>query len=89
MLTDRLDSISAGTSRGLERDSRLCLSTYITKKNGQSRTLRKRQLMWRSIILSTFINETYLPYCSYIRYLDLYDLDELVRDDEFKTSFQE
>ncbi|KAI9934692.1 hypothetical protein MW887_000309 [Aspergillus wentii] len=38
--------------------------------------------MWRSIILSTF-DKTYLPYYSYIRYLNLEDLLDLLRDPGF------
>ncbi|PLB48017.1 hypothetical protein P170DRAFT_386160 [Aspergillus steynii IBT 23096] len=43
---------------------------------------RKWALMWRSIVLSTF-GQTYLPYYSYIRYLDLDDLDYLLKDSGF------
>lgn len=77
MLTLSLNFISARTSQ----------SSPARTMTG--RTRRKRSLMWRSIILSTFAGETYLPYFRHIRYLDLCELDELVRHDEFKTSLRE
>lgn len=45
--------------------------------------------MWRSIILSTFDDKTYLPYYSYIRYLDLNDLKELLIDSGFRGNIKE
>ncbi|KAB8267343.1 hypothetical protein BDV30DRAFT_244399 [Aspergillus minisclerotigenes] len=41
--------------------------------------IRKWAAMWRSITLST-LEHTYLPYYSYIRYLDLEGLRELLRE---------
>ncbi|KAL5339571.1 hypothetical protein BJX70DRAFT_363306 [Aspergillus crustosus] len=46
-------------------------------KGEQNPTLRKWITLWRSIVLST-LEMTYLPYYSYIRYLDLDDLGNLL-----------
>ncbi|KAI9368497.1 hypothetical protein BJX61DRAFT_537211 [Aspergillus egyptiacus] len=46
-------------------------------KGDRSSTLRKWITLWRSILLST-LEVTYLPYYSYIRYLDLDDLGNLL-----------
>ncbi|KAL4917313.1 hypothetical protein BDW62DRAFT_184210 [Aspergillus aurantiobrunneus] len=46
-------------------------------KEEQNPTLRKWITLWRSIVLST-LDMTYLPYYSYIRYLDLDDLGNLL-----------
>ena len=54
-------------------------TTTDSARNDRHEVLRKWALMWRSIILSTF-DLTYLPYYSYIRYLDLNDLLNLLRD---------
>lgn len=52
-------------------------------------TFRKWVLMWRSIILSTSDGETFLPYCDYIRYLDLDDFRELLTHSGFKGPIRE
>lgn len=59
-----------------------------TARNEEELILRKWALMWRSIISST-LDKTYLPYYSYIRYLDLNDLGELLRDPRFTGSIRE
>lgn len=46
-------------------------------KEEENPTLRKWITLWRSIVLST-LGLTYLPYYSYIRYLDLDDLGNLL-----------
>lgn len=46
-------------------------------REDQNPTLRKWITLWRSIVLST-LDLTYLPYYSYIRYLDLDDLGNLL-----------
>ncbi|OJJ01148.1 hypothetical protein ASPVEDRAFT_52165 [Aspergillus versicolor CBS 583.65] len=46
-------------------------------REDQNSTLRKWITLWRSIVLST-LDLTYLPYYSYIRYLDLDDLGNLL-----------
>ncbi|PTU19329.1 hypothetical protein P175DRAFT_0298284 [Aspergillus ochraceoroseus IBT 24754] len=43
----------------------------------QDPTIRKWIVLWRSILLST-LDQTYLPYHRYIRYLDLDDLGDLL-----------
>ncbi|KAL2872382.1 uncharacterized protein BJX67DRAFT_5816 [Aspergillus lucknowensis] len=58
-------------------------------KTDQNWALRKWVTLWRSIVLST-LDLTYLPYYSYIRYLDLDDLGNLLGSgsivkDEFFT----
>jgi hypothetical protein len=58
-------------------------------KSDQNSIIRKWALMWRSIILSTFDDKTYLPYYSYIRYLDLNDLKELLNDSGFRDNIRE
>ncbi|KAL2815726.1 hypothetical protein BJX63DRAFT_389477 [Aspergillus granulosus] len=47
------------------------------QKSGPNSTLKKWVTLWRSIVLST-LDLTYLPYYSYIRYLDLDDLGNLL-----------
>ncbi|KAH8691290.1 hypothetical protein BGW36DRAFT_304777 [Talaromyces proteolyticus] len=49
-------------------------------KNAHNSIVQKWALMWRSLILSTWQEKTYLPYCKYIRYLNLDDLRELMSD---------
>ncbi|KAL2834403.1 hypothetical protein BDW59DRAFT_137791 [Aspergillus cavernicola] len=63
--------------------------TPTTSKGFQSSTLKKWTTLWRSIVLST-LGGTYLPYCDFIRYLDLDDLGNLLSSgpsakDEFFT----
>ncbi|KAL4818906.1 hypothetical protein BDW67DRAFT_156229 [Aspergillus spinulosporus] len=50
---------------------------YSGAKEEHNSTLRKWITLWRSIVLST-LDLTYLPYYSYIRYLDLDDLGNLL-----------
>ena len=54
----------------------------------QEAVIQKWALMWRSILLST-IDQTYLPYHSYIRYLDLDDLSYLLGNTGFKGKIKE
>jgi hypothetical protein len=44
--------------------------------------------MWRSIVLSA-LDQTYLPYYSYIRYLDLNDLSNLLSHSSFTGKIKE
>ncbi|KAL4931337.1 uncharacterized protein BDV17DRAFT_256655 [Aspergillus undulatus] len=55
---------------------KLLLASMSTREQQQS-PLRKWITLWRSIVLST-LDMTYLPYYSYIRYLDLDDLGNLL-----------
>lgn len=57
-------------------------------RKAQETVIRKWALMWRSIILST-LDKTFLPYFSYIRYLDLEDLENLLRDATFAGGIAE
>src|SRR5699024_6465433 len=57
-------------------------------KREQERTIWKWALMWRSIILSA-LDQTYLPYYSYIRQLNLDDLSELLSHSGFKGKIKE
>ncbi|CBF70537.1 hypothetical protein AN5933.2 [Aspergillus nidulans FGSC A4] len=50
---------------------------YSGAKEEHNSSLRKWITLWRSIVLST-LDLTYLPYYSYIRYLDLDDLGNLL-----------
>lgn len=54
----------------------------------QERTIWKWAVMWRSVILSA-LDQTYLPYCSFIRYLNLEDLSELLSHSGFKGKTHE
>ncbi|KUL84048.1 hypothetical protein ZTR_07132 [Talaromyces verruculosus] len=60
------------------------LSTIPRNAAESAATFRKWVLMWRSIILSTSEGKTFLPYCDYIRYLDLDDFRELLTHTGFK-----
>ncbi|EEA20994.1 conserved hypothetical protein [Talaromyces marneffei ATCC 18224] len=60
------------------------LSTIPRNVAESAATFRKWILMWRSIILSTSDGKTFLPYCDYIRYLDLDDFRELLTHTRFK-----
>ena len=57
-------------------------------KREQEKTIWKWALMWRSIILSA-LDQTYLPYYSYIRQLNLDDLSELLSHSGFKGKIRE
>ncbi|OJJ46705.1 hypothetical protein ASPZODRAFT_132829 [Penicilliopsis zonata CBS 506.65] len=63
-------------------------ASFATARREEDSTIRKWALMWRSIILSTF-DQTYLPYHSYIRYLDLGDLENLLRETRFTGRIRE
>lgn len=65
------------------------LSTIPRNAAESAATFRKWILMWRSIILSTSDGKTFLPYCDYIRYLDLDDFRELLTHTGFKGSLRE
>ncbi|PYH87914.1 hypothetical protein BO71DRAFT_339995 [Aspergillus ellipticus CBS 707.79] len=58
------------------------------EQSEQDPTIRKWALLWRSIILST-LDQTFLPYYSYVRYLDLDDFGDLLRDPGFTTKTKE
>lgn len=93
-MENRLYDTSPVTGGGTEeeqlRTKRTTGTTTVTAggKDEQNSIIRKWALMWRSIILSTF-ERTYLPYYSYIRYLDLEDLKHLVSDPSFKGQIRE
>jgi len=57
-------------------------------KRQQERTIWKWAAMWRSVILSA-IDQTYLPYCNYIRHLNLEDLSDLLSHSGFKGKTHE
>lgn len=57
-------------------------------RNEEDLIFRKWALMWRSVIMST-LDKTYLPYYSYVRYLDLDDLLELFKDSRFTGKTRE
>ncbi|EED20574.1 conserved hypothetical protein [Talaromyces stipitatus ATCC 10500] len=70
--------------------SRVPSLTTIPKSASESAaTFHKWVLMWRSIILSTSEGKTYLPYCDYIRYLDLDDFRELLTHFGFKSRIRD
>lgn len=46
----------------------------------ENATIRKWAAMWRSIVTLSVLKHTYLPYYSYIHYLDLEDLWHLLCD---------
>jgi hypothetical protein len=49
----------------------------------QELVVQKWSILWRSMILSAF-GKTVLPYCKYIRVLDLDDLKQLLEEERFK-----
>lgn len=61
---------------------------YHIARNEEDSVVRKWALMWRSIILSA-LDKTYLPYYSYIRYLDLDDLGYLLGEARFTGGLRE
>ncbi|KKA24499.1 hypothetical protein T310_1528 [Rasamsonia emersonii CBS 393.64] len=89
-LYDTSPVTGGGTEEEQLRTKRTTGTTTVTAggKDEQNSIIRKWALMWRSIILSTF-ERTYLPYYSYIRYLDLEDLKHLVSDPSFKGQIRE
>ncbi|PWY73645.1 hypothetical protein BO70DRAFT_364545 [Aspergillus heteromorphus CBS 117.55] len=64
------------------------LGHWAGARSEQDPTIRKWALLWRSIVLST-LDQTYLPYYSYVRYLDLDDFGDLLRDPGFTTKTKE
>ena len=48
----------------------------------QELSTQRWAITWRSIILSA-MGKTMYPYCSYLRALDLRDLNELLEDSKF------
>lgn len=52
-----------------------------------SQALQRWSIAWRSIILST-MNGTAFPYYSYLRFLDLRDLGNMLDDEKFKKKIQ-
>ncbi|KAL4785158.1 hypothetical protein BJX76DRAFT_347213 [Aspergillus varians] len=61
----------------LRTQARRPMVASASSMENQNPTLRKWITLWRSIVLST-LGLTYLPYYSYIRYLDLDDLGNLL-----------
>lgn len=55
---------------------RMGYSAAIAKRQ-QEKTIRKWSTMWRSLVQSA-LDKTYLPYCAYIRYLNLADLLDML-----------
>ena len=49
----------------------------------QELVVQKWSILWRTIILSA-LGKTILPYCKFIRVLDLDDLRQLLEDDRFR-----
>jgi hypothetical protein len=49
----------------------------------QELVVQKWSILWRTIILSA-LDKTILPYCKYIKVLDLDDLRLLFEDDRFR-----
>lgn len=50
----------------------------------QELVVQKWSILWRTIILSA-LGRTILPYCKYIKVLDLDDLRQLLEDDRFRA----
>ncbi|KAH8424553.1 uncharacterized protein LDX57_002302 [Aspergillus melleus] len=78
---------SGGTDNEQFR-TRRAVPTLAVLRSQQEAITRKWALMWRSIVLSTF-GQTYLPYYSYIRYLDLDDLIDLLKDTGFSGKIKD
>ena len=49
----------------------------------QELVVQKWSILWRTIILSA-LDKTIMPYCKFIRVLDLDDLRQLLEDDRFR-----
>ena len=64
------------------------VATVWSSKGEQDPVIRKWALLWRSVILST-LDQTYLPYYSYIRYLDLDDFGDLLKEPRFTKTMKE
>ena len=94
-LYDSSPAFGGGTEDELFRPraldfTRLPVMSIIPKNAAEAATIfRKWVLMWRSIILSTSEGMTFLPYCDYIRYLDLDDFRELLNHTGFKGPTRE
>jgi len=54
----------------------------------QGQLVQKWSILWRSTILSA-LGKTIMPYCKYIRMLDLDDLKDLLDDDKFRGVISE
>lgn len=80
--------VTGGGTEDEQLNTRRIGGILVTSLKNQESTIRKWALMWRSIIWSTF-GKTYLPYYSYIRYLDLRDLKDLLADSGFKGQIRE
>ena len=59
-----------------------------TDELGNERIL-KCVSMWRSLILSTMTNATFLPYCVFIRSLNIHILGNVLADLAFKETVEE
>jgi hypothetical protein len=80
MFNVRLYNTSPVRGGGTEDEqfrTRRTATTLASFRNQQDVIIRKWAAMWRSIALSA-LDRTYLPYYSYIRYLDLEDLGYLL-----------
>jgi len=61
---------------------------FANKNAEQEVVVKKWAMMWRSIILSSVEGKTYLPYCRFIRSLNLRDLGNLFEDAKFKGELE-
>ncbi|GLA00221.1 hypothetical protein AnigIFM60653_008280 [Aspergillus niger] len=64
------------------------VATVWSSRGEQDPVIRKWALLWRSVILST-LDQTYLPYYSYIRYLDLDDFGDLLKEPRFTKTMKD
>ena len=62
--------------------------TYAAKLRQQERMTRKWAVLWRTLILSS-LHKTLYPYSTYIRTLNLQDLEELLQDGRFRAKVSE
>ena len=62
-------------------------NTFNSKLAATANAMRRQSHVWRSIILSTQ-NETYKPYCVYIRVLDFRNLSNMLEDFKFTDEIQ-
>ncbi|PKY01506.1 hypothetical protein P168DRAFT_258083 [Aspergillus campestris IBT 28561] len=80
--------VKGGGTEDEQFKTRRSAPTWMSIWREQEVVIQKWALMWRSILLST-IDQTYLPYHSYIRYLDLDDLSYLLGNAMFKGRIKE
>lgn len=60
-------------------------SSFANRNAEQEALVGKWAMLWRSIILSSIDGKTYLPYCRFIRSLNLRDLGNLFEDTKFRN----